>query len=142
MPLYVQRLTDTAILPTRGSEMAAGLDLYADEAVLIPPGSRALVSTGIAVALDPGTAGLIWPRSGLAVRSGLVVDSDVVDADYRGEVKVLLFNHSGELVTIQAGERIAQLLIQHIARPSMTEVDDFLEGFVESPVSTIRPTLL
>lgn len=126
MPLYVQRLTDTAILPTRGSEMAAGLDLYADEAVLIPPGSRALVSTGIAVALDPGMAGLIWaPRSGLAVRSGLVVDSDVVDADYRGEVKVLLFNHSGELVTIQAGERIAQLLIQHIARPSMTEVDEF-----------------
>lgn len=125
MPLFIKRLTDTAILPTRGSEMAAGLDLYADEAVLIPPGSRALVSTGIAVALDPGTAGLIWPRSGLAVRSGLVVDSDVVDADYRGEVKVLLFNHSGELVTIQAGERIAQLLIQHIARPSMTEVDDF-----------------
>lgn len=125
MPLYVQRLTDTAILPTRGSEMAAGLDLYADEAVLIPPGSRALVSTGIAVALDPGTAGLIWPRSGLAVRSGLVVGADVVDADYRGEVNVLLFNHSGELVTIQAGERIAQLLIQHIARPSMTEVDEF-----------------
>ena len=125
MPLYVQRLTDSAILPTRGSELAAGLDLYADEAVLIPPGSRALVSTGIAVALDPGMAGLIWPRSRLAVRSGLVVDSDVVDADYRGEVKVLLFNHSGELVTIQAGERIAQLLIQHIARPSMTEVDEF-----------------
>lgn len=125
MPLFIKRLTETAQLPTRGSELAAGLDLYADEAVLIPPGSRALVSTGIAVALDPGTAGLIWPRSGLAVRSGLVVDSDVVDADYRGEVKVLLFNHSGELVTIQAGERIAQLLIQHIARPSMTEVDDF-----------------
>ena len=125
MPLFIKRLTETAQLPTRGSELAAGLDLYADEAVLIPPGSRALVSTGIAVALDPGTAGLIWPRSGLAVRSGLVVDSDVVDADYRGEVKVLLFNHSGELVTIQAGERIAQLLIQHIARPSMTEVDEF-----------------
>ena len=125
MPLFIKRLTETAQLPTRGSELAAGLDLYADEAVLIPPGSRALVSTGIAVALDPGMAGLIWPRSGLAVRSGLVVDSDVVDADYRGEVKVLLFNHSGELVTIQAGERIAQLLIQHIARPSMTEVDEF-----------------
>ena len=125
MPLFIKRLTETAQLPTRGSELAAGLDLYADEAVLIPPGSRALVSTGIAVALDPGTAGLIWPRSRLAVRSGLVVDSDVVDADYRGEVKVLLFNHSGELVTIQAGERIAQLLIQHIARPSMTEVDEF-----------------
>lgn len=124
MPLFVKRLTETAQLPTRGSELAAGLDLYADEYAIIPIDGRRLVRTGIAVSIDPGMAGLIWARSGLAVRSGLVVGAGVVDADYRGEVKVLLFNHSGELVTIQAGERIAQLLIQHIARPSMTEVDE------------------
>lgn len=124
MPLYVKRLTETAQLPTRASAMAAGLDLYADEYALVPIDGRRLVRTGIAVSIDPGMAGLIWARSGLAVKAGVVVGAGVIDADYRGEVKVLLFNHSGELVTIQAGDRIAQLLIQHIARPNMTEVDE------------------
>ncbi len=123
MPLYVQRLTDTAQLPTRGSELAAGLDLYADEGLLIPPGGRALVSTGIAVALDPGTAGLIWPRSGMAYRAGCGIGAGVIDADYRGCVKVLLFNHSPDLLCIAKGDRIAQLVIQQIARPAITEMD-------------------
>ena len=127
MPLYVQRLTETAILPTRGSELAAGLDLYADEALLIPPGNRALVSTGVAVALDPGTAGLIWPRSGLAVKSGVGIGAGVIDADYRGCVRVLMMNHGHEVLAVAKGDRIAQLVIQQIARPQMTEMD-FLPG--------------
>ena len=127
MPLYVQRLTDTAILPTRGSELAAGLDLYADEAVLIPAGMRALVSTGIALALDPGTAGLIWPRSGMAKRSGCGIGAWVIDADFRGCVRVLMMNHGHELLAIAKGDRIAQMVIQQIARPTITEMD-FLPG--------------
>lgn len=128
MPLYVRRLTESAILPTRGSELAAGLDLYADEAVLIPAGCRALVSTGIAVALDPGTAGLIWPRSGLAVKSGVAIGAGVIDADYRGCVRVLMLNHGTELLAVAKGDRIAQMVIQHIARPTMTEMDELPES--------------
>lgn len=123
MPLYVRRLTETARLPTRGSEFAAGLDLYADEDALIPPGDRVLISTGIAVALDPGTAGLLWPRSGLAVKYGVGVGAGVIDADFRGCVRVLLMNHGADMLAVSRGDRIAQMLIQQIARPTMTEMD-------------------
>lgn len=122
MPLYVKRLTETAQLPTRGSELAAGLDLYADEYAIIPIGGRRLVRTGIALAIDPDMAGLIWARSGLAVRYGVQVGAGVIDADYRGEIRVLLINSSDDPVPIQAGDRIAQLLIQSVARPTMTEM--------------------
>lgn len=132
MPLYVKRLTATATLPTRGSEFAAGLDLYADENLVVPAGDQALIPTGIALALDPNMAGLIWPRSGLAVNYSIETGAGVIDADYRGEVKVLLHNHSGRSYLVKRGERIAQLLIQPAMKPTMTEMDELpatLRGF-------------
>lgn len=122
MPLYLQRLTETAKLPTRATEYAAGLDLYADETITIPEYHRAWVSTGIAIALNPYHVGQIWPRSGLAGH-GLDTSAGVVDSDYRGEVKVLLVNGSHERKTVRAGDRIAQLLIVPITRPELIEVD-------------------
>ena len=123
MPLYIQRLTKTAKLPTRATDGSAGLDLYADVSLMIYPGDWGLVSTGIAVAIDTGQVGLIWPRSGLAVRAGLDTGAGVVDEDYRGEVKVVLFNHGADPYQVSSGDRIAQLLIQSVAKPTITEMD-------------------
>lgn len=122
MPLYLQRLTATAIRPTRATEGAAGLDLYADETITIPEYHRAWVSTGIAVAIAPGYVGLIWPRSGLA-GSGLDTSAGVVDSDYRGQVKVLLCNGTPHRRTVKAGDRIAQLLITPVTMPNLIAVD-------------------
>lgn len=124
MPLYVRRLTQTATLPTRGSDFAAGLDLYADENLVVPAGDRALIPTGIALSIDPNMAALIWPRSGLAVNHGIETGAGVIDADYRGEIKVLLHNHSARAYLVQRGERIAQVLIQPVMKPTMTEMDE------------------
>ena len=123
MPLYVHRLTETAKLPTRATEMAAGLDLYADVSATVWPLDRALIPIGVALALDPGQCGLVWPRSGLAVNSGITVGAGVIDADYRGEIKVLLINLGDEPYYVQPGDRIAQLLIQPTMRPTITEMD-------------------
>lgn len=122
MPLYLQKLTETAQRPTRATEGAAGLDLYADETLTIPEYRRAWVSTGIAVAIAPGYVGLVWPRSGLAGK-GLDTSAGVIDCDYRGELKVLLCNGSHERKTIKAGDRIAQLLILPVLMPTVIEVD-------------------
>src|SRR5687768_7291748 len=103
-------------LPAYATPGAAGADLRAAEAVTLGPGTRAAVATGIRIALPEGHVGLIWPRSGLAVRHGLDTLAGVVDADYRGEVKVVLVNHGTEAVTLERGERIAQLLVQRVER--------------------------
>lgn len=114
--LKVKLLTHTAAVPTRDSNAEAGFDLYADESVTIQPyGSgegtnRALISTGIAIALPDGFYGRIAPRSGLAVKQGLDVLAGVVDNSYRGEVKVALINLGTEAIDIQAGDRVAQLV--------------------------------
>ena len=120
--MFVKRLTETARLPTRGTPGSAGLDLYADEAVRIEPGQRRLISTGISVAIPPHFVGLIWPRSGLACK-GITTDAGVIDADYRGEVKVLLVNLNDSPWDISPGMRIGQLLIQPVF-PHITEVDE------------------
>lgn len=121
MTLYLKFLTDTAKVPTRSTEYAAGLDLYADETVTIPEFNRAWVATGIALALDPYHVGQIWPRSGLAGH-GLDTSAGIVDADFRGEIKVLLCNGSPHLKTVHRGDRIAQLLILPLACPEALEV--------------------
>jgi len=103
-------------LPAYGSEGAAGADLRASEAVVIPPGGRAAVPTAVRLQIPPGHAGLVWPRSGLAVRHGIDTLAGVIDSDYRGEVKVVLVNHGDEPFTIAAGDRVAQLLVQRVER--------------------------
>jgi dUTP pyrophosphatase len=117
----------TRQIPSRGSDHAAGLDLYAAVSAHLPKGSRAVIPTGIAIAIPEGYVGLVWPRSGLAVKRGLDVMAGVIDADYRGEVGVVLINHGQEDVLICEGERIAQLLIQPVLMAEPVEVSELPE---------------
>ena len=120
-------------LPAYQSALAAGLDLIAavpaDRAFSLAPGARALIPTGIAVALPPGTEAQVRPRSGLAVRHGLTVLNapGTIDADYRGEIQVLLVNLGGEAVAITRGMRIAQLVVATVARAQLREVESLDE---------------
>ena len=120
-------------LPSYHSALAAGLDLIAavpaDRALKLAPGARALIPTGIAVALPPGTEAQVRPRSGLAVRHGLTVLNapGTIDADYRGEIQVLLVNLGGEAVAITRGMRIAQLVVATVARAQLREVESLDE---------------
>ena len=116
MIVKVKKLDDRAIRPTYGSACAAGADLYAlvdEESLTIAAGETVLVSTGLSVEIPEGYVGLIYARSGLATKKGLAPANKVgvIDSDYRGEVKVALFNQSGKEQTIAAGERVAQLVI-------------------------------
>ena len=116
MIVKVKKLDDRAILPTYGSAYAAGADLYAlvnGETLAIAAGETVLVSTGLSVEIPEGYVGLIYARSGLATKKGLAPANKVgvIDSDYRGEVKVALFNQSGEDQIVLAGERVAQLVI-------------------------------
>ena len=94
----------------------AGADITASEKIAIPPRERTLVSTGVRLEIPEGYVGLIWPRSGLAVKKGIDCGAGVIDSHYRGEVKVLLFNHSDNEFQIEPGDRIAQILIQKVER--------------------------
>ncbi len=105
----------------------AGADLMASAKAVVPSRGKCLVSTGLRLALPEGHVGLIWPRSGLAVSHSIDCGAGVVDAQYRGEVKVLLFNHSDEDFPIQAGDRIAQLLVQKVENINFLPVDE-LDG--------------
>jgi dUTP pyrophosphatase len=115
-------------LPSYQSALAAGMDLMAavptDAPLTIARGARALVPTGLAIALPPGSEAQVRPRSGLAVRHGLTVLNapGTIDADYRGEVQVLLVNLGDESVSISRGMRIAQLVIAAVARAELSEV--------------------
>ena len=127
--LPVKRLTNTSKLPDKANLFDAGLDLYCDESevVRLAPGERKLFSTGISVAIPKGFVGLIWPRSGHAVKKGLDTMAGVIDAPYRGEVKVLLVNHSDEYQYYSPGDKIAQMLIQVIPDFTAVEVSDLDE---------------
>jgi dUTP pyrophosphatase len=100
------------VLPRYATPGAAGADLHATEDVLLQPGDRAAVGTGLRLEIPPGQAGLVWPRSGLAVRHGIDTLAGVVDSDYRGEVRVVLVNHGQEPFQVRAGDRVAQLIVQ------------------------------
>lgn len=123
--LPVKRLHDEATLPTRAYDGDAGLDLSACERVELGPGERAVVSTGIAVAIPEGHAGLVLPRSGLAVRHGIgkVNAPGLIDAGYRGELKVVLLNTDREdRFVVEPGMRIAQLVVVPVALLEPVEI--------------------
>jgi len=103
-------------LPEYSSAGAAGADLRASEAAEIAPGGRAAVPTALRVQIPRGHVGLVWPRSGLALRHGIDTLAGVVDSDYRGEVRVVLVNHGEEPFRVAPGDRIAQLLVQRVER--------------------------
>ena len=122
--LRFKRLEANAVLPTRGSPAAAGLDLYSIETVSPGPHQRSLVRTGLAVAIPEGFYGRLAPRSGLASKKGLDVLAGVIDADYRGEIQCLLYNTGDEVVELPAQTRICQLIIEKIITPTPVLVDD------------------
>jgi dUTP pyrophosphatase len=109
-------------LPEYSSTGAAGADLRASAAVAIAPGARAAVPTAIRLQIPPGHVGLVWPRSGLAVRHGIDTLAGVIDSDYRGEVRVVLVNHGDEPFRVEKGDRIAQILVQRVERAAFTAV--------------------
>ncbi|EME23643.1 dUTP diphosphatase [Rhodococcus triatomae] len=126
----LKRLDPELPLPRRAHEGDAGVDLYSTVDTVLQPGERALVGTGIAIALPIGTVGLIHPRSGLAAKSGLSVVNTpgTVDAGYRGEIKVCLINHDLHTpIEIRRGDRIAQLLVQRVELVTFVEVDELDE---------------
>lgn len=129
-PLRVHRLDPELPLPQRAHPTDAGIDLCSAETLTLDPGERALVGTGLAVALPVGTVGLVHPRSGLAWKKGLSIVNapGTVDADYRGEIKVCLINlDPREPVEITRGDRIAQLLVQQVSLCDVVEATDPVE---------------
>lgn len=131
MMIPVKRLRESAILPTFGSEQAAGADLYAclDASVTIAPGQTAFIPTGLAMMLPEGYVGLICARSGMACKMGLAPANKVgvIDSDYRGEFLVALYNHGAESRTISHGDRIAQLVVVPVLHPVFEETDKLSE---------------
>jgi dUTP pyrophosphatase len=131
--LQVRRLDPRAQLPAYAHDGDAGLDLATTEDLELAPGQRAAAPTGLAVAIPFGWVGLVHPRSGLARRHGLTVANapGTIDAGYRGEVQVLLVNLGDEPVSLAAGERVAQLLLQRVGHAEVREVgelDDTTRG--------------
>lgn len=124
--ICVKRLTDTAKLPRRATNTAAGFDLFCDEdKVIIPPKEWVLVSTGIALQLPQGYEAQIRSRSGMAAQGVTVMNAPgTIDADYRGEIKVLLLNHRNEQLVFKHGNRIAQMVIQQLPDVVLTETDN------------------
>jgi dUTP pyrophosphatase len=123
--LQITRLREDAVVPERAYDGDAGLDLAACEQVVLEPGERATVGTGLAVAIPPGHAGFVQPRSGLAARHGLgVVNSPgLIDAGYRGELRVVLLNtDTREPFTVEPGMRIAQLVVLEVPQVELVEV--------------------
>lgn len=129
--LAVVRLDRDLPMPARAHDGDAGVDLYSAEDVELAPGQRALVSTGIAVAIPLGMVGLVHPRSGLAARVGLsIVNSPgTIDAGYRGEIRIALINlDPAAPIVIRRGDRIAQLVVQRVELPELVEVASFDEA--------------
>jgi dUTP pyrophosphatase len=126
--VQIKKLRPDAVIPAYMTEHAAGLDLCAaiDAPIAIAPGSRAAISTGLAIALPPGFEGQVRPRSGLAKSHGVTVINSpgTIDADYRGPVTILLINHGAEPMTIEPGHRIAQLVIAPVVQAELVEVED------------------
>ena len=133
----IKRLSEDAVIPTRSNLTDAGYDLYVPHAFLIMPHTRSLVPTHISMAIPDGYAGLIWDRSGLAVKKGLHRAAGVIDSGYRGEIKVCMHNSSHgrgwwpydhTKYKIKSGDKIAQIIIHKIPEITLTEVDELSES--------------
>ena len=119
----VVRLNTLAVVPNRSNPTDAGYDLYSIEYKSIQPGQRELVKTGISMSIPSDYVGLIWPRSGLAVKHGIDTMAGVIDSGYRGEICVVLQNHGSNTYVVNAGDRIAQMLFQRVECVYFNETD-------------------
>ncbi len=125
--LQVKRLSDNAIMPTRGSPLSAGYDLASAEQTIIKAGGKGIVKTDLSIACPLGTYARIAPRSGLAVKKFIDVGAGVVDADYRGPVGVVLFNFGSEDFVIEKGDRVAQLILEKVSMVDVHEVNELTD---------------
>lgn len=132
MSLYIERVRENAVVPSRATPGAAGYDLTAalESPVIIVERGRAVIPIGWKISVPPGTYGRIAPRSGLTVKQGLDIGAGVIDSDYRGEVQVVVFNHGSAPVAITSGQKIAQLILEVITTPEVVErsLDDTARG--------------
>ncbi|XP_052786049.1 deoxyuridine 5'-triphosphate nucleotidohydrolase-like [Mya arenaria] len=129
--LKFAKLTEKALIPTRGSKLAAGFDLYSAYDMIIPAKGKALVNTDIQITLPDGCYGRVAPRSGLARDHFIDVGAGVIDQDYRGNVGVVMFNFGDNEFEVKAGDRIAQLICERIFLPDLVEeksLDDTERG--------------
>lgn len=129
--LRFKRLDPRAVLPKRGSRLAAGLDVCSIEEITLGPHERVLARTGLAVAIPEGFYGRVAPRSGLAVKIGLDVLAGVIDSDYRGELCCVLYNTSYAEMSLPAGSKICQLIVEQIITPEAewaTDLDETARG--------------
>jgi len=124
MNIKIKKLSNKATLPTQGSEYAAGYDLYAAEDSIIEKQKRSLVKTNISISIPQGYYGRIAPRSGLAYKNGIDVMAGVIDADYRGDIGVILYNTDERRFVVSEGDRIAQLIIEKCHNIEWEEVKD------------------
>lgn len=127
MKIKVMKLDEGAKIPAYACQGDAGMDLFSNEEVLILPGKRVLISTGIAVEFPEEYVALIWDKSGIAVKKGLTKIAGVIDSSYRGEWKIALYNLGKEKVQINKGDKIAQVLFQKIERAQVEVVDSLSE---------------
>lgn len=137
--LQTKLLTETATLPTRGSAQAAGLDMYFDLQGQMPgmnvvgvsftvePGERAVLKTGVSMAIPDGFYGQIAPRSGLAVKQGLEILAGVIDSDYRGEIMIAVLNSGSEPIQFKKGDRVAQMLILPVSNIVPEQVEELVD---------------
>ncbi len=125
--LKIKRISDKAILPNYAHEGDAGLDLYAVKELILKPGERGLVHTGIQIELPRNTEAQIRPRSGLALKHGITTlnSPGTIDEGYRGEIGVILINHSDETFKVEEGMKIAQMVVKPIVKVEITEVEEF-----------------
>jgi len=142
--LQVKKLSEYATIPKRASQYAAGFDLSSACDIEVPPRGKALVKTDISIAIPENTYARIAPRSGLAVKNFIDVGAGVVDYDYRGNVGVVLFNHSDGVFSVKRGDRIAQLILEKISMANVVEVCELSEtgrgegGFGSSGVKSFQ----
>ncbi|XP_057837323.2 deoxyuridine 5'-triphosphate nucleotidohydrolase isoform X2 [Cryptomeria japonica] len=121
--LRVKKLSSNAVMPSRASPLAAGYDLSSAAACVVPARGKAMIPTDLSIAIPEGTYARVASRSGLAWKHCIDVGAGVIDADYRGPVAVILFNHSDHDFQVNSGDRIAQLIIEKILTPEVLEVD-------------------
>lgn len=125
--LRVKRLSENATLPVRGSGLAAGYDLASAEDIVIPAHGKAIAKTDLAMVIPLGHYGRIAPRSGFSWKKHTDIGAGVIDADYRGNVGVVIFNHSDEDINVSQGDRVAQLIIEQISTPVVEDVEGDLD---------------
>jgi len=120
--IRVAKLSDLAVIPTRGSDNSAGWDLYAAEECIIPAQGKAIIKTDIAISIPKGYYGRVAPRSGMAWKNHTDIGAGVIDSDYRGAIGVVMFNHSTKDIKVERDNRVAQLIVEKINTDMLVEV--------------------